>query len=156
MNALPRLALVIATGGGIGLLPRAPGTWASLLAALMAPALFLPLALPARLGLLAVVYAGGAWSAARAAALWGRPDPPQVVVDEIVGQWLTLLLSPPTAQWREIALALLLFRALDIAKPWPIGLVDRRVSGGHGIMLDDVLAGLIALGSLSGLRLLLP
>lgn len=152
----PSPALQLATLGGVGFLPGAPGTWAALLATLAAPWVFLPLPIPLRLLLLAALYAAGAWSAGRAAQALGRPDPPQVVIDELLGQWVALLLAPSPARWWELLLAFGLFRLFDISKPWPVGLVDRTVPGGHGIMLDDLVAGILALGAMAALLALLP
>ena len=65
-----------------------------------------------------------------------------MVIDEVVGQWLTLLLTPPSLL--DYALGFALFRLFDIWKPWPIAWFDRRVGGGLGIMIDDVLAAVYA------------
>ena len=81
--------------------------------------------------------------AARVAAASGHHDPGFIVIDEIAAQWLVLLATPQ--DWRFYAAAFLLFRLFDIAKPWPIRSVERRVAGGFGIMLDDVVAALYAL-----------
>lgn len=131
-------AALIGTGFGIGRWPAMPGSWASLAA--------LPLAWAVRrafgaagLALAAVaVVAAGIWAAGAVAEASGMPDPGSVVIDEIAGQLLALLPLPrdPAAY----GLAFLLFRLFDIAKPWPIGRVDREVGGGLGIMLDDMLA----------------
>jgi phosphatidylglycerophosphatase A len=129
-------AALIATGFGVGLLPFMPGTWASLAA--------LPCALAAAA---AIAFALGCWAAARVAAASGRHDPGFIVIDEIAAQWLVLLAAP--LDWRWYATAFLLFRLFDIAKPWPIRLVERRVAGGFGIMLDDIVAALYALVLLS-------
>jgi phosphatidylglycerophosphatase A len=69
-------------------------------------------------------------------------DPGMVVWDEFVGLWIALAWAPPG--WLYVLLGLVLFRIFDILKPWPIGYLDRRVQGGLGIMLDDVVAGLFA------------
>jgi phosphatidylglycerophosphatase A len=92
----------------------------------------------------------GCWAAGRAATACGVRDPGSVVVDEIAGQWLTLVAAPldPIAY----ALAFLLFRLFDIWKPWPVGWADRQVAGGFGIMLDDILAAGYALVVLLAVR----
>ncbi|MEC8062077.1 MAG: phosphatidylglycerophosphatase A, partial [Pseudomonadota bacterium] len=84
----------------------------------------------------------GTWAAHHYAARLGRDDPGEIVVDEVVGQWLPLCVLPvePVAY----AIAFVSFRFFDIVKPWPIGAADRRLKGGLGIMIDDVLAGLAA------------
>ncbi|MES9995449.1 phosphatidylglycerophosphatase A [Desulfovibrio aminophilus] len=143
MNSLDRLALEVATLGPLGRLPKAPGTWGSAAAVLAAPWLFLPLPTNGRLLLLALILGLGIWASTRAEAILGRTDPGCVVVDELLGQWATLLpLTAPTPL--PLLLGFALFRLLDILKPWPIRAVERSLPGGLGIMADDLLAGLIA------------
>lgn len=91
----------------------------------------------------AIAFALGCWAAGRVARASGHKDPGFIVVDEIAAQWLALLAVP--LDWRWFAAAFLVFRIFDIAKPWPAGAVERRIAGGLGIMLDDVVAGLYAL-----------
>jgi phosphatidylglycerophosphatase A len=69
-------------------------------------------------------------------------DPPAIVIDEVVGQWITLALVPLDPL--IYALGFLLFRVIDVIKPWPVNFIDRAVTGGFGVMLDDVVAGLYA------------
>ncbi|WP_199221525.1 phosphatidylglycerophosphatase A [Desulfonatronum sp. SC1] len=136
---IDRIASSIATLGPFGLLPKAPGTWGSLAAVLAAPWLFMPLSFPLRVLVLAGVLVVGTWAAARAERRFGRKDPGCVVVDELLGQWLTLLpfavLTP-----LQLAAGFVFFRVADILKPWPVRAVERRVPGGLGVMLDDVVA----------------
>ena len=80
--------------------------------------------------------------AGRSARELGLDDPSGIVIDEIVGLLVTLTAAP--VSWQAVALGFLLFRLFDILKPWPISVLDRRIHGGLGIMLDDVLAGLAA------------
>ncbi len=80
----------------------------------------------------------------------GRHDPGFVVIDEVAGQWITLLFSP--ADWRHGLIALILFRLFDISKPFPVRRLE-RLPEGWGIVFDDVAAGLYALGVASLLRL---
>ena len=137
---MSRLAHLIATVGGIGHARPAPGTWGSAVA--LPPAWVIqahggPWAL---LLAAALVFAVGCWAAGTHIAATGRQDPPEVVIDEVAGQWLVLVPAP-----NEPLLYLagfLLFRLLDIAKPWPASWADTRVHGGLGAMLDDVLAAL--------------
>jgi phosphatidylglycerophosphatase A len=94
-----------------------------------------------------VLFALGVWAAGEAEKFFGRVDPGQVVIDEVVGQMLTFLLTPhPT--WKWLVGGFLLFRALDIVKLPPARRVE-RFSRGWGIMLDDVVAGLYALAVLA-------
>ena len=137
---LAAVSLFVATGLGRGYSPGAPGPAGSLVGLL----LFLPLArLDWRLQLAAAaaVVLVGTLAADRVARRLGVPDPGLVVVDEVAGQWITLLalpLNPLTA-----ALGFLLFRVMDIFKPWPARDLE-RLHGGLGIMADDVAAGIYA------------
>ncbi|HZT89586.1 MAG TPA: phosphatidylglycerophosphatase A [Stellaceae bacterium] len=131
-------AALIATGCGIGHLPGAPGTWASLAAL---PCGWLIRARWGIGGLAAAAGAGfvlGCWAAGRVGRASGVADAGSTVVDEIAGQWLTLLAAPlhPLAY----AAAFGLFRLFDIVKPWPASWIDRRMKGGFGVMLDDAAA----------------
>ncbi|HEY5701188.1 MAG TPA: phosphatidylglycerophosphatase A [Gammaproteobacteria bacterium] len=132
---------LLAFGFGTGLAPRAPGTAGSLLGAL----LYIPLsALPLTifLPLLAGLFAAGVWLCGRTARDLGVHDHGGIVFDEIVGVLVAMIALP--LDWRWLLIAFLLFRLFDIVKPWPIRQLDRRVKGGLGIMLDDVVAGLFA------------
>ena len=132
---------LLACGLGLGLAPRAPGTCGTLLGV----ALFLPMAalpLPAYLALLFLLGAIGTWICGRTAQELGRHDPSVIVWDEVVG-FLTAMIAAP-AGWVWILAGFALFRFFDIAKPWPVKAAE-RVRGGLGILLDDVVAGLLAL-----------
>jgi phosphatidylglycerophosphatase A len=136
-------AALVATWFGIGLLPGMPGTWASL-AALPCGWAIRAVGGPAALAAAAVLaFALGCWASTRVAAASGRGDPGFIVIDEVAAQWLVLVAAP--LDWRAYTAAFLLFRVFDIVKPWPIRAVERRVGGGLGIMLDDVVAALYAL-----------
>ena len=161
LSKLPRpaslmdaLALHLATLGPAGRMPKAPGTWGSLAAAVLAPFLFLPLPFLARLAALLLLFPAGAWSAGRAEHVLGRKDPGHVVVDELWGQWIAILpLAAAEAYW--IIPAFLLFRLFDIAKPWPVRASERWLPGGWGIMIDDGFAGLYAMIAVLACRALL-
>ena len=147
-----RLAVALATVGGVGYFPIAPGTAGSLVAVVATGLLArLPIsraALAALLGALAAaLFALGVWAAGKAEKVFGCTDPSQVVVDEVAGQVLTLLVAP-CAHWRWLVGGFLIFRALDIWKPWPARAAE-RISGGWGIMLDDAIAGLYGLALLT-------
>lgn len=131
----------LAFGFGTGLAKKAPGTWGTLAGLALMPLLYL---LPLWLGLLVIALASvfGIWLCGRVADDLGVHDHGGIVWDEMVGIWMTLILLPNTWQWW--LLGFILFRILDIFKPWPISWLDRHVSGGLGVMLDDMLAGLIA------------
>lgn len=134
------LPTLLAGGFGLGKFPWAPGTLASFVAVLIGAGL---LHLSPWLLAAAMVAAtlAGIWAIAAAQA--GAHDPGWVVIDEIAGQWLTMLALPRPSLPGLIA-AFLLFRMLDIAKPGPVGWADRR-SGAVAVMADDVIAG--ALGA---------
>ncbi|MEQ8441783.1 MAG: phosphatidylglycerophosphatase A [Alphaproteobacteria bacterium] len=143
------LSTVIATWFASGLLKPAPGTWGSAAALPFAWAIatFLdPLALiPAA----AILFPVGCWAADRYDRDKGSHDASEIVVDEVVGVWLTLSIVP--VDWLHYAIGFAAFRLFDIIKPWPIRWVDRRVSGGFGVMLDDVLAAIYAMATVYGI-----
>jgi phosphatidylglycerophosphatase A len=136
-------AALIATAGGIGLLPLMPGTWASLAALPCAWAISAPAGRAALAAAATLVFAMGCWAAAVMARASGAKDPGFIVVDEVAAQWLVLVAAP--LDWRAYLAAFLLFRVFDIAKPWPVRAIERRIKGGLGIMLDDVAAALYAI-----------
>ena len=145
-------AIWIATAGGAGYFPIAPGTAGSLVGVAVVVGLAqLPLGRAAAIGVLAaaslVVGAVGVWAAGEAEEFFGRTDPGQVVVDEVVGQMLTFLLFPH-ATWKWLLGGFLLFRVFDIIKPFPARQAE-RIPRGWGIMLDDVLAGLYGMAVLA-------
>lgn len=136
-----RPGTVIASLFGLGYLPLASGTWASLVALLPAWAL---------------MWTGGSWLlgvavlAVSAIGIWacdvhvlqtGRHDPSECVIDELAGQWIACMAAPLTLP--GFALAFAAFRLFDILKPWPISAAE-RAPGGLGVMLDDLVAGLMA------------
>jgi phosphatidylglycerophosphatase A len=132
---------LLAFGFGAGCSPKAPGTMGTLLAVgIYLPLERLPLA--AYLGVLLAVTVFGFWVCDRASKDLGVHDHPGIVWDEIAGFLLTMTAAPQG--WAWIAAGFVLFRLFDIWKPWPIGWLDRRVGGGFGIMLDDLVAGLFA------------
>lgn len=141
---LEKLGHFAATLGPAGRLPFAPGTWGSLVAALLAPLVFLPLPVWGRLGFLALLFPVGAWCASRAECVLNCSDPSCVVIDELWGQWIALLLLP-AQEWPWILPAFVLFRIFDIRKPWPIRASEHWLPRGWGIMIDDGLAGVYAL-----------
>lgn len=139
-------ALWLATWCGSGLLPWAPGTFASLSALPLAWLLIAAGGVWLLLAATLLVFVTGIWAAERYMAAVGIHDPTAVVIDEIAGQWLTLAIAPldPFAY----AVGFVLFRVFDVLKPWPVSWLDRRVSGGFGVMIDDIGAALYAGGAL--------
>lgn len=141
-------AWTAATFFGAGLGKPGPGTWGSVAAALLwfAAVRFTHLS-PMQtaitsLGSALLALLIGIPAATIVERESGREDPGHVVLDEVCGQWIALAASP--ANWAHALLALLLFRVFDIIKPWPARQLE-RLSGGAGIMLDDVAAGVYAL-----------
>lgn len=131
----------LAFGFGSGLAPKAPGTFGTL-AAIPFYWFMRDLSLPVYLFLIAATFLVGVYLCEVAAREQQVHDHPGIVWDEMVGYWLTMTLAP--AGWVWIVAGFLLFRFFDILKPWPIGWLDRRVRGGLGIMLDDILAAVYA------------
>lgn len=132
---------LLALGFGSGLAPTAPGTFGTLAGIV----LYLPaarLTLLPYLGLTLLLLVLGVWLCGRSAARLGVPDHPAIVWDEVVGLFVTMTGAPAGFGW--LLAGFVLFRIFDILKPWPIAVLDRRVGGGLGIMLDDVLAGVAA------------
>ena len=131
----------LAFGFGTGLAPVAPGTFGSLPGVLLAWAT-LGLGLPAQIGIAVVISLAGVYLCGESARRIGVHDHGGIVWDEICGMYVTLLVAPPTVTgW---ILAFVLFRFMDIVKPWPIRDLDHRLGGGSGIMLDDLVAALYA------------
>ncbi|AJD49520.1 phosphatidylglycerophosphatase A [Isoalcanivorax pacificus W11-5] len=142
----------LAFGFGSGLAPKAPGTFGTLAAL---PVWYGLAQLPPwgyLLGTLLVI-AVGPWLCGRTSRDMGVHDHGGIVWDEIAGFLITMMLAPVSLT--SAVLGFLLFRFFDVVKPWPIGWLDRRVHGGTGIMLDDLVAGVYAALLLQGLLALL-
>lgn len=133
--------LFLAFGFGAGLLPRAPGT-AGTAAAIPLYLWFSQYSLSVYLTLVVFVSITGIWLCQQASARLGVHDHPGIVWDEMAGFLVSML--PAFPHWIWLPAGFLLFRLLDIWKPWPISWADRQLEGGLGIMLDDLLAGGIA------------
>ena len=138
----------VATAGGLGYAPVAPGTVTSLVVALAVWAL--APGLPGLLGATAVVTAIGIWASAREEARVGVHDPSIIVVDEVAGMLVALIAAPPGLGW--VLVLFFLFRVFDVWKPYPIDRLQ-ALPGGWGIVADDLLAGVYAnlLGRLADL-----
>lgn len=138
---------LLATWFGAGLLPGAPGTWGALAALPFGVGLYWlagPLAL---LGGAVAVFAIGLWAAQSYERVAEIKDPGAIVIDEVAGQWLTLIpasLEPWAFNPWAVLLAFLLFRFFDIMKPWPVRWADRHLKGSFGVMADDVIAAAYA------------
>lgn len=130
---------LIAFGFGAGLSPAAPGTAGTLVGVLIYLSLS-PIPLTHYIGVCVLLFAAGVWICGKTARDLRVHDHAGIVFDEVLGFLVAMIALPPAWPW--ILLGFLLFRLFDIVKPWPIGWLDRRVGGGLGIMLDDLLAGL--------------
>lgn len=133
-------ACFLALGGGMGLAPRAPGTFGTLVGI---PLLFL---MPQHVGLnllvIGLLFAVGVWCCDVCAKELGVHDHPGIVWDEVVGYLLVMVAVPRTFVF--VVIGFIVFRFFDILKPWPIRVVDHNVHGGIGIMLDDIVAAVFA------------
>jgi phosphatidylglycerophosphatase A len=137
----------LATCFKIGHLPIAPGTWGSLAAVIgwwlwlqyLDPLVFIVLII--------TIFIIGVFATNIIIDHTGEKDPSRIVIDEVAGQWLGLLVLPDGALY--IAAAFISFRLLDIIKPWPIRQLEKFPKG-WGVMLDDMLAGILTLGLIQG------
>lgn len=169
----PRFALFVATAGGLGYLPKAPGTWGSLAGVALAifatwlNSLHIPIVTSPSIGfvfwtrgfyldipLLVItltVAVIGFWASNRAAGFAASKDPQFVVIDEVSGQLLTYFLPFAPLNWKSWLLGFILFRVFDIWKPFPARQAE-SLPGGWGIMADDWIAGIYAAVALYLLR----
>jgi phosphatidylglycerophosphatase A len=136
-----RVWRVIASFGGLGYIPIAPGTAASLAVVLLYKFLLSRFSWPYLVLLLLFLFALGVISSTAYAAELAQKDPQKIVVDEAVGQLIVLLFIFPS--WTLVLLSFLLFRFFDIVKPFPVSRAE-RLPVGWGIMADDVAAALLA------------
>jgi phosphatidylglycerophosphatase A len=142
-----RLALAVASAGGAGYSPIAPGTAGSAVAlAILWLVPFSPLGLAV---FLLAVLAAGTWAADEAERLLGRKDPGVIVIDEVAGMTVSVLALPRTAA--VLIAAFVLFRIFDVVKPFPAN-ASQRLGGGVGVMVDDLIAGAYALAVLLAAR----
>ena len=139
---MDKLIVALATGLYSGKIPFAPGTWGSVFA--LIPWYFCRgLSLANYLIVLAVIFVVGFLTSGSAEKIIDRPDPGCIVIDEILGMFITLTLAPNhPAAW---LLGFVLFRIFDVLKPFPVSWFDTHLHGGIGIMMDDVMAGIYAL-----------
>jgi len=145
MNKSVEKAVFWATGCGIGNVRRAPGTFGTLLGI---PLAFIISILPGPLNfaLLLGLIVFSVVVSERASTIMGKKDPGSIVIDEIAGFCVAVFGLP--FNFSTVAAGFVLFRFLDILKPWPVRYFDRNFSGGTGITADDVMAGLMALPAL--------
>mgnify|MGYP003386587216 FL=1 len=134
----------LALGFGSGLAPKAPGTFGTLAAipVFLLLTMLMPSPLPYALAVI-VLGIAGIYICGKAADDVGVHDHPAIVWDEFVGFFITMFMVP--VSWQSIIVGFILFRIFDIFKPWPISFIDKKMTGGLGIMFDDVVAGIFAL-----------
>lgn len=140
--------MLLAFGFGSGLSPVVPGTMGTLVGL---PAIWLLALLPLPITLIVITLAAilGVYLCDYSSRQLGVHDHKGIVWDEFVGVWITFLAVPLT--WPAVVAGFVIFRFFDMVKPWPICVADRKVHGGFGIMFDDLLAGLAALGTMQTL-----
>jgi phosphatidylglycerophosphatase A len=138
----PVLPLLLATWFGCGYFPWAPGSIGSAVAVLLAACIEIYFGSGRLLLLVLILFlmAPAIWSATHVARFFGKTDPGAVVIDEVLGQWTTLL-GASAKEWKVLLAGFVLFRVFDIWKPWPIRNLE-RLPQGIGIVMDDISAGL--------------
>ena len=136
-----RFFLLMATGLGVGYSPIAPGTLGTLVAI---PVCYLLSSIPSPIHeiTLAGFFCLSVWVSENAEIILGRKDDPRIVIDEIMGFLITMLWVPKAIGF--IVMGFFLFRFFDILKPFPIRHIERKLKGGFGVVLDDVMAGVYA------------
>ncbi|PYM19691.1 MAG: phosphatidylglycerophosphatase A [Candidatus Rokuibacteriota bacterium] len=139
-----RVGLIIATAGGAGYAPIAPGTVGSALT--VALIWLVPFSRTGLVVFFLLVTIVGTWAAHHAERALGGKDPGAIVIDEVAGMTLTVLAFPPTVG--VLVAGFFLFRLFDIVKPFPAR-SSQRLRGGVGVMIDDLIAGAYALGVLA-------
>jgi phosphatidylglycerophosphatase A len=133
------VALALATCGGAGYIPFAPGTFGSLAGLLLW--YFVPESPVIQIGAIVSVFLLGVWSGNVAERHFHSTDPSHVVLDEVVGMWITLLFNP--VGWQGAVIAFGLFRLFDVFKPYPANRLE-ALHGGFGVMADDAMAAIYA------------
>lgn len=145
ITAMRLLIIFLATGAYSGYSPFAPGTAGSVVGLVLGYFVCEPAwrrAPNAFLAVYAAVFAVSCWIAGRADIIFDEHDSSKIVLDEVLGMIATMYLNP--AGWQYLLGGFVLFRLLDIVKPFPAALIDRKMPGGAGVMLDDLFAGIYA------------
>ena len=146
--AQKRALMMLATLGPVGFFKPAPGSWGSAAAVVLAAILAMLSPWLLEIATLLVCLLG-VLAAGRYQTVTSRHDAPEVVIDEVAGQWIALLAVP--LDWRWYLLAFLLFRLFDIVKPGPVRMAE-NLPGGIGVMADDIVAGVLAAACLLLIR----
>ena len=135
-------SLMLSTWFYSGLLPFAPGTFGSIAAL---PFAWLIMEHAGKMGLAnatLIIFVIGLWASKKYMQETGKTDPGEIVIDEVVGQWMVCLLIVDNNHIGQYFIALLCFRVFDIMKPWPISVFDKRHDA-YGVMMDDVVAAIM-------------
>tara|TARA_Y100000389_G_scaffold201396_1_gene244026 strand:+ start:2812 stop:3303 length:492 start_codon:yes stop_codon:yes gene_type:complete len=140
-----------AFGFGVGLIKFAPGTFGSILGVILFW-LTIDFGIYIQLGITVIASLAGVWICGESARRIGLHDHKGIVWDEIVGMYLTLLAA--TFSIFGWVVAFICFRLIDILKPWPINLIDKKIKGGIGIMLDDLVAALYSIIMLISIKVI--
>jgi phosphatidylglycerophosphatase A len=138
-DSRPLVGLAVATVFGVGYAPVAPGTFGS--AAGLLVWWLLPSSTVIQAAAIAVIFVAGSWGGNVAERHFGRTDPGQVVIDEVMGMLITLFLNP--VGWVGAFVGFLLFRVFDVIKPYPANRLE-QLHGGIGVMADDAMAAVYA------------
>lgn len=138
MNAFVK---IFATGLGTGYVPVAPGTAGAALGAILWWGLA-PLPYYIYIPTVVAFTFFAVWVSSRACVLFADKDPSKVTIDEVAGQLVTFAFH--SFSWPAMIAGFVLFRIFDIAKPWPVRTIDRKLPGGWGVVLDDIMAGVYA------------
>lgn len=139
---IDKCAVVIATWFGSGYARKAPGTFGTIAALPFVWILghFVESSILLQVTAVAALTIVALFVTARTETHWKLHDDPRIVIDEVAGITAALLWFP--FDWQHVTLGVIVFRILDIWKPWPIGYIDEEIPGAAGTVLDDVLAGL--------------
>jgi len=137
-----KLAYTISTLGPVGFLPIAPGTWGSLVAVVIWWFFLAEQTLVFNLTIIAILALVAVLLCELAEKHIHKTDPGEIVIDEVIGQWITLLFCPHNLLFAFIGF--ILFRLFDVLKPFPVG-ISQKLHGGWGIVIDDILAGIYGL-----------
>ena len=151
LSPISILAVGVGTAGGAGFVPQAQGPAGAVVAvAAFAWAAQLGVSLGTHIAIVFAISALGVWASGACELAFDRHDDGRIVIDEVAGQWLTLLpllfLSDPGLWIAGLVTGFVAFRLFDIAKPGPVGWAERRFEGGLGVMADDLVAGALAAG----------
>lgn len=139
------LSILFSTGFYVGYVPFAPGTFGTLVGLLLFAIVNL-VRIELQLVLFFICFLIAIPTTREAIKKFGNSDPPQVIIDEILGVWIALILFETS--FKNLLWGFVFFRLFDIVKPFPVGLIDKKLKGEIGVLLDDIAAGLMAKGAI--------